>query len=1014
MKKTLFSFILLSLLPVLTYAQADQKLINKAQQGDTKAMVLLGDCYELGAGVDIDSTLALKWFQRAAEQGDGEGWVRISKYHLHSTLLPRDTARAYAIRKGWAQRGLPNGLAALGACYEYGWGVAVDSAKALDLYQQSVKAGSPWGYAYMAANYAYGDFGLTVDEKKAVSYWEKAYKLGNHDAAGELAHHYFLHNDYKKAWKWVNEGAKWSNPNAATTAAIMHTGGLGVDKDEAKAQQILSALIAKHHNLGWTQSLAGTFYMYPEDASLRDSAKAMRIWEEGTHFNPKSNNDCLMALGRFYYENGQYDKALCYFKTVAQKDPNQGGLGEACMNLGLMYFNGIGCEMDHPAAITWFKRGAEVMHSTQCAMALGAVYEDEPNHDLPQAVKYYRLADQLGEHSALEYLGKLYANSGNKTLAIDYFDQMTQNGLADGYYYKAMLYEDMGDHQTCNSILSAGYKKGSALCATSLGAIYENGLDGIKVDYKKAAKYYTEANTPTAQYRLAKLYLNGLIGKGSEKDLATGLGLLHQAAEAGHIDALYDLGHCYAYGLYVDTVDQDKAVACFQALAESDVPAGIFMMGLYYEGGELSAPSIPADSTQALLNIQQAADLGYNEARCYLADYYRAGQFVQQDQAKAFELYTAAHEAGFANGTYYVGRSYLEGCGVAIDTVRAIPYLKDASAQGIHQAAFRIAEFYNYGLGGLAADGDSALAYYLTAHQNGNGAASFVLGQALLNEGAYGDAFDFFHTGAQRGDVNAGIALAACLQNGVGIEEADPKSAYNLYENIAQQSQDPRAYGALGLACLQGNGCPEDAILGKAYLDTAVNLGHQPSYYYLGACYLNGLGCHTDTAAAISWMEKAADNENIRAINLLGDIYRERGDLKNAVLYYEKAVTLGSLEGYCNLGYCYQEGLGVVLNSQKAYELYKFAADHEYNRAYRMLASCHMNGIYVDANMAEALGWLTKAADNGDVLAMYYCGSMLEKGEEGVPADPKKAREWYKKAAAAGYEPAQVALSRMK
>jgi len=54
MKKTLFSFFLLALLPVLSFAQADQKLINKAQQGDTKAMVLLGECYENGAGVDID------------------------------------------------------------------------------------------------------------------------------------------------------------------------------------------------------------------------------------------------------------------------------------------------------------------------------------------------------------------------------------------------------------------------------------------------------------------------------------------------------------------------------------------------------------------------------------------------------------------------------------------------------------------------------------------------------------------------------------------------------------------------------------------------------------------------------------------------------------------------------------------------------------------------------------------------------------------------------------------------
>ncbi len=1002
------------MLPVLTFAQADQKLINKAQQDDTKAMVLLGECYEQGAGVEVDSALALKWFQRAAEQGDGEGWVRISKYHIRGTLLPKDTARFYSIRKEWAEKGLPNGLAALGVCYEYGWGVAVDSAKALDLYQQAAKAGSPWGCSYMASNYAYGDFGLTTNEKKAIGYWEKAYKLGNHDAAGELAHYYFLHADYKKAWKWVNEGAKWSCPNAATTGAIMLSAGLGTDKDEAKAQRIFSDLIAKYHNLGWTQSLAGTIYMYPDDAALRDSAKAIRIWEEGSHFSPMSNDDCLMALGRFCYGDNQYDKALDYFKTVAEKPLIGGGQGEACHNLGMMYYSGTGCTMDHPTAIAWFRRGAEMMRSAQCAMALGAIYEDIPNQDLPQAVKYYRMADQLGEHTALEYIGKLYGNSGNKVLAVEYFDKMIEHGLVNGYYYKAMVYEDMGDHKTCNSILNDGYKKGCPLCATAMGAIYENGLDGNKVNYKKALKYYTEANTPTAQYRLANLYFNGLIGKGSEKDIATGLDLLKQAAEAGHIDALYDLGHCYAYGMYVDTVDQDKAVECFQTLAESNVPAGLFMMGLYYEGDELSAPSIPADSTQAIIDIQSAADLGYDEAKCYLADFYRAGKFVPQDKAKAFELYSNAHESGFANGTYYVGRSYLEGCGVEIDTARAIPYLKDASANGVHNAAYRIAEFYNYGLGGMTADGDSALAYYLTAHQNGSGAASFVLGQALLNEGVYGDAFDFFHTGAQRGDINSGIALASCLQNGVGIPEPDPKSAYEIYENIAFKSRDPRAYGALGLACLQGNGCPEDATLGKAYLDTAVNLGHEPSIFYLGVCYLNGLGCRVDTATAISWLEKAADNEHIRAINTLGDLYRERGDLKNAVLYYEKAVTLGSLEGYCNLGYCYQEGLGVVLNSQKAYELYKYAADHEYNRAYRLLASCYMNGIHVETNMAEALVWLTKAADNGDVLAMYYCGAILEKGEEGVPADPKKAREWYKKAAEAGYEPAQVALSRMK
>ena len=313
---------MLALLPVLTHAQADQKLMNKAQQGDTKAMVLLGECYENGAGVDIDSALALKWFQRAADQGDGEGWLRISRYYMHSTLLPRDTARYFAIRKEWADKGLPNGLAALASCYEYGFGVAVDSAKALELNQQAVKAGASWGYDNMALNLAYGYGDLAKDEKKAVSYWEKAYKLGDISSCGDLAGYYYYKSDYKKAKKWAQEGAKWNNATAQSITALMYLNGFGEEKDEAKAQQILSDLIAKRHNLRFTQAVAGEAYMYPDDVALRDTAKAIRIWEEGSHFSPSIASLCQMDLARYYFNQGQNGKSFHYCNTVAEKEPN--------------------------------------------------------------------------------------------------------------------------------------------------------------------------------------------------------------------------------------------------------------------------------------------------------------------------------------------------------------------------------------------------------------------------------------------------------------------------------------------------------------------------------------------------------------------------------------------------------------------------------------------------------------------------------------------------------------------
>ena len=1013
-KKTLYALLMAALLPMLAHAQADQKLISKAHQGDAGAMVLLGECYESGAGVAVDSATALKWFRRAADQGDGDGWLHLSRYYLRGTLLPHDTARAFSIRKEWADKGHPNATAGLAICYEQGYGVAADSAKALELFQTAVKAGSSWAHFYMAANLLNRDYNLPADDRKAVQYLKKAYKLGYLDAAGCLAQYYLNNADYKNASKWAKEGSRWNDAVAAQISATMYFNGLGVDMDEAKAQQILCTTIARQHNLGHLQAQAGSFLMFPDSSALRDSARAMRIWQEGTHFDPVASSPCQEALGRYFYAIQEYDKAIQHFRAIAEKAPNRGGSGEACYFLGTMHYWGMGCEADADQAVRWLRRGADTLRNAGCAMALASISLDAPIPDLPSAARYLRLADHYGAHAALIQLGQLYAANDNNDMAVECFDKAIGHGLADGYYYKAMLYQDMQEAKKCNKLLEQGDREGSPLCAFSLGIIHEKGMDGYKTNYKKAAHYYGRSGTPTAHYRLGLLYLQELVGKGTQKDYAAGIGHLAQAADSGLVDAMFDLGVCHAYGLFVDTVDHEKAIHYLRHLADNDNPDGLYMMALYHEHDKLASDLIPADTAEALRLFQKAAGLGSADAQCRLGDLYRAGRRVGRDNAKALSLYMEASLQGSAEGTYRVGRSHLEGCGTPVDTAAAIPYLKNAAAQGVGDAAYQMAEMYNYGRGGVTAHSDTALAYYLAAHELGNGAASHVIGQALIAEGAPDKAVEFFRIGAQNGDTDATLALALCLRDGTGVDAPDPKTAYRLLEQVVADTANADAYSLLGTACLMGIGCPRDEALGKAYLDTAADLGDAGSAYKLGICHLHGYGCHPDTAAAISWMEKAADNEIVSAINALGEIYLEQGEYKNAVLYFEKGVALGSLDSYCRLGLCYQEGMGVVLNSKKAYELYCYAAEHASNFGRRMVANCYLNGIHVETDASEALRWFALAADNGDMLAMYYCGLLLEEGDSGIVADPKKAREWYKKAAAAGYEPAQAALSRMK
>ena len=878
MKKSFFSVLLLALLPFAMQAQADQKLINKAQKGNTAAMVLLGECYETGAGVALDSAQALKWFQRAAEQGDGEGWLRVSLYYLRGTLLPADTARYLAIRQEWADKGLPNGLAALGTAYLYGYGVKVDTARAIELYEQAVKKGSSWGYEAMSSIYGTGDCGMARDIKKAIQYGEKAYKLGEHSSAAGVAFFYAGQNDFKNAWKWANEGMRWNEPDAITLVAKMHAGGLGVAKDEAKAQQMMEELVANHHSLRYSQAVAGGLFMYPDSAALRDSAKAIRLWKAGDAFGSSA---CQMELAKVLWHQGEYTEAYAYCKKVAEKDIDDGNQGDACYSAFFIGFNEDELGLTPQQAAQWLVRGADKFGSVDCAMTLAAFYEDEEHRDMPMAVKYYRRAADLGSTDGLLSLGKLYANNGNADRAQECFDEMVAKGDVDGYFWTAMLYDMSEDGKNCLRTLETGDKKGSKMCAEGLGTIYEYGLHDKKVDNKKAATYYAKAGTPKALYREGLLYLNGEVGKKSDKDIAHGMELIGQSAEAGYAEAIYALGYAYETGQYVDSIDHVKALSYYSQLAENQVAGGQFKMGLYYELGD---GGLPADSVKAIEYYQMAANQGHGEAMCYLGDFYRIGRFLPLDRQEAFRLYMQAHEVGEEAGTYYVGRSYLEGCGVEIDTAAAIPYLREAAAKGVGNAAYRIAEFYNYGLGGLPHDPDSALVYYMAGHRGGSGDASYYIGSQLMREEAYDKAVEYLYVAAKRGNTDGMTAFALCLQEGLGID-ADPVTAHQIFENVVRRVDNPLAYCQLGIGCLQGIGCPEDEALGKAYLDTAANLGNTLAMYNLGQCYLNGYGCPPDTTQAIFWLEKAADNAHISAINAIGDVYEAKGDFKNAALY---------------------------------------------------------------------------------------------------------------------------------
>ena len=104
---------------------------------------------------------------------------------------------------------------------------------------------------------------------------------------------------------------------------------------------------------------------------------------------------------------------MAYFRKVAVKEGMYEMQDDACHLMGVMVYNGIGCEQNADSAIFWLKRGADRFESAECASFLANIYESEEHKDMPQAVKYYRMANEYGDTTALVNLGRLYANNGN-------------------------------------------------------------------------------------------------------------------------------------------------------------------------------------------------------------------------------------------------------------------------------------------------------------------------------------------------------------------------------------------------------------------------------------------------------------------------------------------------------------------------------------------------------------------------------------------------------------------------
>ena len=99
------------------YAEAVKWFRKAAEQGDEVAQFNLGEMYRLGNGVTQDYAEAVKWYRKAAEQGDADAQFNLGAMYDNGKGVLQDTIAAHmwfniAAANGWQDAAILRDIAA--------------------------------------------------------------------------------------------------------------------------------------------------------------------------------------------------------------------------------------------------------------------------------------------------------------------------------------------------------------------------------------------------------------------------------------------------------------------------------------------------------------------------------------------------------------------------------------------------------------------------------------------------------------------------------------------------------------------------------------------------------------------------------------------------------------------------------------------------------------------------------------------------------------------------------------
>ena len=176
------------------------------------------------------------------------------------------------------------------------------------------------------------------------------------------------------------------------------------------------------------------------------------------------------------------------------------------------------------------------------------------------------------------------------------------------------------------------------------------------------------------------------------------------------------------------------------------------------------------------------------------------------------------------------------------------------------------------------------------------------------------------------------------------------------------------------------------------FVHAAATYGNIDAQLHWAQMQLDGYGTKRDSEAAFRWFGIAALSKRADAINMLGRCH-ELGwgtpvDYAKAVDCYRDAAEKSYDWAQYNLGCRLLDGRDVGRDPDKAFELFTKAVAQGHIKSLNMLGRCYEHGWGCPQDMAEAVRWYRRSAEEGDFRGQYRYGQLLlDRGllDEAVP-----------------------------